>query len=159
VEYKAVALGSDEKEATKKLNDLAAEGWEYVGPLGNSLVAFKRARLTAQQAAAKQELAKWQGAWAGDQGEKMTIKGDQWVSSTPTFGPVAGTLKNIDVQEKMTLVDLVAEEGPTKGQTCKAIFRIEGDTLHYCGTYDATRPSEFKAEGNNVYIAWKRARK
>ena len=46
VEYKAVAIGADEKEATRKLNALAAEGWEYLGPLGNSLVAFKRSRLT-----------------------------------------------------------------------------------------------------------------
>jgi hypothetical protein len=44
VEYKAVALGTDEREATRKLNELAAQGWEYVGPLGNSLVAFRRAR-------------------------------------------------------------------------------------------------------------------
>jgi predicted nucleic acid-binding Zn-ribbon protein len=41
-EWKAVSLGADEKEATKKLNQLAAGGWEYVGPLTNGLVAFKR---------------------------------------------------------------------------------------------------------------------
>jgi hypothetical protein len=41
-EWKAVALGADEKEATKKLNELAADGWEYAGPLANGLVAFKR---------------------------------------------------------------------------------------------------------------------
>src|SRR4051795_11137824 len=74
VEYKAVAIGADEKGATRKLNELAAEGWEYVGPLGNSLVAFKRDP-------AKRELAKWQGEWAGDEGQKMTIHGDQWSSS------------------------------------------------------------------------------
>src|SRR5438105_464219 len=39
---KAVSLGADEKEVTKKLNELAADGWEYVGPLANGLVAFKR---------------------------------------------------------------------------------------------------------------------
>jgi hypothetical protein len=42
VEYKAVLFATDEREATRKLNELAAQGWEYVGPLGNSLVAFKR---------------------------------------------------------------------------------------------------------------------
>jgi len=152
VEYKAVAIGADEKGATRKLNELAAEGWEYVGPLGNSLVAFKRDP-------AKRELAKWQGEWAGDEGQKMTINGDQWSSSTPTFGPVSGTLKVIEVREKMTLVDLVVEAGPTSGQRCKVILRLDGDTLHYCGTYEATRPTEFKAEENNVHLAWKRVKK
>jgi hypothetical protein len=41
-QWKAVSLGVDEKEATKRLNDLAADGWEYVGPLANGMVAFKR---------------------------------------------------------------------------------------------------------------------
>jgi hypothetical protein len=41
-EWKAVTLGADEKEASKKLNELAAGGWEYAGPLTNGLVAFKR---------------------------------------------------------------------------------------------------------------------
>jgi uncharacterized protein (TIGR03067 family) len=109
-------------------------------------------------ATAKKELAAWQGEWAGAEGQKMTIKGDQWVSSTPTFGPVSGRLKDIEVGEKMTLVDLVVEKGPTQGQTCKAIFRLDGDTLHYCGTYGATHPTDFKMEGNFYYLAWKRAR-
>lgn len=109
-------------------------------------------------AAAKKELSKWQGDWSGAEGQKLAVQGDQWVSSTPTFGPVSGTLKNIDVREKMTLVDLVVEAGPTKGQTAKVIFRIDGDTLHYCGTYNAASPTEFKNVGNNVYIAWKRGK-
>jgi hypothetical protein len=41
-EFRAVSFGTDEKESTKKLNELAAAGWEYVGPLANSMVAFKR---------------------------------------------------------------------------------------------------------------------
>src|ERR1700736_4800460 len=41
-ELKAVSLGADEKESTKKLNELAADGWEYVGPLAHGMVAFKR---------------------------------------------------------------------------------------------------------------------
>jgi hypothetical protein len=52
-EYKAVALGADERQATRKLNELAAQGWEYVGPLGNALVAFKRAGTASPGVAAK----------------------------------------------------------------------------------------------------------
>lgn len=108
---------------------------------------------------ARKELAKWQGEWVGSEGQKMAIKGDQWVSSTPTFGPVSGTLAGIEVLEKKTLVDLVVENGPTKGQTCQAIFRLDGDTLYYCGSYGPTRPAEFKNEGVNVYLPWKRVKK
>lgn len=43
-EHKAVTFGNDEKENIKKLNDLAADGWEYVGPLTPNMVAFKRLR-------------------------------------------------------------------------------------------------------------------
>jgi hypothetical protein len=48
-ELKAVLFGTDEKEATKKLNDLSSEGWQYVGPLGNGLVAFRRHYLPKEQ--------------------------------------------------------------------------------------------------------------
>ena len=41
-QFKAVLIGTDERDATKRLNDLASEGWQYVGPLGNGLVAFRR---------------------------------------------------------------------------------------------------------------------
>jgi hypothetical protein len=40
-EYRAVAFQT-ENEGTNKLNELAAQGWIYVGPLSNGLVAFKR---------------------------------------------------------------------------------------------------------------------
>ena len=48
-EFKAVLFGTDEKEATKKLNDLASEGWQYFGPLSNGLVAFRRPYLPREQ--------------------------------------------------------------------------------------------------------------
>jgi hypothetical protein len=48
-EFKAVLIGTDEREATKKLNDLASQGWQYVGPLGNGLVAFRRPSVPREQ--------------------------------------------------------------------------------------------------------------
>src|SRR5262249_17391509 len=48
-EFKAVLFGADEKVATKKLTDLASEGWQYVGPLGNGLVAFRRPNVSKEQ--------------------------------------------------------------------------------------------------------------
>ena len=41
-EYKAVSFDLGEKQGTNKLNELTAEGWQYVGPLANGLVAFRR---------------------------------------------------------------------------------------------------------------------
>src|SRR5262245_36073011 len=74
-------------------------------------------------AAVQKELAKWQGEWVADEGQKLSIKGEQWTSGTPTFGPVVGKLHDIEVQEAMTRVNLVVEAGPTKGLTCRIIFR------------------------------------
>ena len=109
--------------------------------------------------AAKKELAKWEGTWEGEAGEKMTFKGDRWTSGTPTFGPVSGKVEVVEVRDKLTLVDLLTEEGETKGARVKAIVRVEGDTFHYCGTYGEVRPTEFKVSAKNVYYALKRAKK
>jgi hypothetical protein len=42
LEFKAVSLGADAAAATKTLNQLTAEGWHYVGPVGNGIVIFDR---------------------------------------------------------------------------------------------------------------------
>ena len=44
LEYKAVSFGGDATENTKILNDLAADGWHYVGRIGDDMVAFQRPR-------------------------------------------------------------------------------------------------------------------
>jgi hypothetical protein len=44
LEYRAVSFGSDATENTKILNELAADGWHYVGRVRNDMVAFKRPR-------------------------------------------------------------------------------------------------------------------
>jgi uncharacterized protein (TIGR03067 family) len=129
---------------------------EPVGPLGNGQVAFKRPAASAREIAAKKEMARWEGTWEGDAGEKLTFKGDRWTSSTPTFGPVAGKVKVVEVREKLTLVDLVTEEGETAGVTVKAILRLDGDTLEYSGTYGEMRPEEFKTSDGVAYYSLKR---
>lgn len=43
-EYKTVSFGGDEKENVKTLAALDADGWEYVGPITPTAVAFKRPR-------------------------------------------------------------------------------------------------------------------
>ena len=82
-EYLAVSLGADERAATKRLNQLAGDGWTYVGPLGYNLVAVKRA--LAQQA--PKETAEVRGL--------VTLDGKPLETGTITFlandgTPVAG---------------------------------------------------------------------
>lgn len=42
VEYKAVVFGTDAEANTKILNQLAADGWHYVGQIRSEMVAFHR---------------------------------------------------------------------------------------------------------------------
>jgi uncharacterized protein (TIGR03067 family) len=110
-------------------------------------------------AAAKTELAKWAGAWEESRGTTLYINGDRWSWTTKGAKPTYGnTIRIVAVQEKMTLADMVVgEEGPRKGKVVKAIFRLDGNTLHYCGTYDLPRPTAFvQGRGDPYYVDWKR---
>jgi hypothetical protein len=107
----------------------------------------------------KTELRSWQGAWKAEDGVWMKFSGERWSSATPTWGPVAGTIQVKDIRGKVWLADLAVDAGPTKGLTCKAIFRLDGDTLHYSGTYQVVRPTEFKAAVNAYSCAFKRVKK
>jgi uncharacterized protein (TIGR03067 family) len=108
---------------------------------------------------AKRELTKCEGSWEAPGDVKMTINGDRFTSSTPGTGPRNGKLVVIEVRERVTLVDFVVEEGDTKSQTAKGIWRLEGKTLHYCVSYGEARPTEFQTAGGNCYVAWKRVPK
>jgi uncharacterized protein (TIGR03067 family) len=107
----------------------------------------------------KAELKKWQGYWETKDGVWMKFTGERWSSGTPTFGPVAGTFQVQEIRGKLALADLLVDEGPTKGLTCKAIFRLDGDTLHYCGTYRGERPTTFKTVESGYSGSFKRVKK
>ncbi|HYT94317.1 MAG TPA: hypothetical protein VEL76_36720 [Gemmataceae bacterium] len=77
-EYRAVVFGPNAKNATKRLNELAAEGWQYVGPLGNNLVAFKR----AERPGAAGKLAEVSGT--------VTLDGKPIPAGAITFTPFDG---------------------------------------------------------------------
>ena len=57
----------------------------------------------------------------------------------------------------MSTGDLFVAEGPNKGQVCKAIFRLDGDSLRYSGSY-AARPNGFD-DGSGFQVVWKRVKK
>jgi uncharacterized protein (TIGR03067 family) len=112
--------------------------------------------------AAKNELATWEGIWEERGGTTLFIKGDRWSWTTKGMKPTyRNIIRIVQVQERMTLADLlVGEPGPSNGRTVKAIFRLDGDTLHYCGTYDLPRPTAFVKGGRDpYYFEWKRVKK
>jgi uncharacterized protein (TIGR03067 family) len=159
-EYKAVLMNADATSATKQLNELAAEGWELIGPLNDRLTAFKRPRLTPREIALQKELAKFEGEWeSGDQ--TLIIKRDRWRwGQTGKFTLEefdANRVRIVDAGERTTAVDLLVEEGDMKGQVCRAIFRLEGDVLRYCGSYGA-RPTGFD-DPSGYAVDWKRVKK
>ena len=135
--------------------------WFFLMVLLSATAGCQSNAVTTVDVSVRKELAKWEGDWETGHGATLTIKGDRWTSSAPGSAVVFGKLKVIEIRPTLTLADLVVEEGETKGQTCKMILRLEGDTLHECGTYSEARPTEFKStyENQNVCYAWKRTRK
>lgn len=105
------------------------------------------------------ELAKLEGTWMTGERVYLKLNGTRFSSGTPTFGPSSGKITIVEVGNEVTFADLVNEDGPLKGGTALAIFRRDGETLHACWTYTATRPTEFKNEGNNYCFTFKRMKK
>jgi uncharacterized protein (TIGR03067 family) len=120
---------------------------------------------TPQPEAAKRELAKWQGEWENELGDKLTIKGDQWswwswsAANAKSEQLTMHPLKIVEVRDKMTHVLLLSKGIDGKVLTCQAIFHLDGDTLHYCGTYKDGPPPEFATSPGYQYHAWKRPAK
>jgi len=114
-------------------------------------------------AAAKKELARWQGEWFGNGGQKLIIKGDRWVWGEPGPWQLEDAHKNrieiIEVGDEHVQADLILIDPAAGRKICRAIFRLGGDTLHYCGTYDPVHPTEFRTTANTFYVAWQRANK
>jgi uncharacterized protein (TIGR03067 family) len=158
-EYKAVSFGGDEKENTRKLNDLAGEGWEYVGPLGNGMVAFRRAVLSPRDAAAKKDREKLQGTWytvsisygdtntAEDKTDTITYEGDQFVQKRGGLVWQAGTFKIVDATSNPKQIDYVATEGEFKGAHWRSVYTLDGDDHQICSDDgNDNRPKEFSGK-------------
>jgi hypothetical protein len=105
------------------------------------------------------ELAKWAGFWKTPAGERMEIVGDRWSCGTPTSATYSGKIRIIDFGKTRIAADMSVEQGPTQGQIVRAIFRLDGDNLHYCGTYGAVRATEFKTDADYCAYAFKRSMK
>lgn len=93
IEYKAVYFGRSEGPITKKLNELAAQGWEYVGPLGERLVAFRRRPVVAQRLSI---VGKWQLRNAPEKGT-VEFTPDGGIRLAGTLEPFASFFDAVDI--------------------------------------------------------------
>jgi uncharacterized protein (TIGR03067 family) len=110
--------------------------------------------------AGEAELARWAGSWAGPTGSKLTIEGDRFVSAAPGDGSFRGVLRVVGFVGDTVEADLEIDLADGEVMTAKGIFRLDGDTLHYCGNDPGQpRPTEFKSDGTKYYVPWKRAKK
>jgi hypothetical protein len=105
---------------------------------------------------AARELAKWQGEWENADYGRLVIRGERW-SSFPKDGfEVASNIKIVEVAEEMTHVLLLSAGVDGKVRTIQTILRVEGNTLHNCGTIGSVRPTEFVNKPGYIYTQWKR---
>jgi hypothetical protein len=119
----------------------------------------KAVEAKSEVAAAKRELAKWQGEWENPDLGRLIINGDRW-SWQPKDGPeVVSTLKIVEVTDKMTHALLLNTGLDGKVRTVQTILRLDGDTLHNCGTVGPIRPTEFAHKTGYLYVQWKRVTK
>ena len=100
-----------------------------------------------------------QGMWQSDD-QVLIIKGNHWWWGQIDDLRPAEYDKNwftvVEVSEKLGKADLWVGLGGRKGQTCKAILRLDGNTLQYSGSYEA-RPIGFK-DGSGYDVEWKRVK-
>jgi uncharacterized protein (TIGR03067 family) len=172
-EYKAVQISDNVGTATKQLNELAADGWDYVGPLGNGLVAFRR---TPVDNVARKQIDRLQGTWTtvtsesdgqinreDRRVEKWTINGGRW--SVKLDGEVTqeGTYKIVEAGDKLVKVDFVVTDGYKQGDTWSAVYQLDGDKLKMNGCYLSESKVRAKSlttrDGDGYYVRTMRKEK
>jgi uncharacterized protein (TIGR03067 family) len=168
-EYKAVSFNVETAEATKILNDLNKDGWEYVGPLANGLVAFKRAAPSAADGAIKKEIERMQGTWTtvstevdGQQraeekkSERLTFTNNKWLLKIDGEISQEGTYKIVEAGAKFVKVDFFVTGGFKQGDTWISIMQIEGDKMKWTGCYvteNKARPKMLSTrEGDGYFL-------
>jgi uncharacterized protein (TIGR03067 family) len=165
-EYRAVSFPAEEKAATDKLNALSADGWEYVGPLAHSLVAFRRPQSPPRGVADR-----LQGTWArvsiqrGDRRfgasatDLLTFTGNRFEQRVDGTLKQAGTFSVVSADGDPIQIDLLCAEGPRKGTHYRCIARFEGDHLHLCtDDGDNARPKEFSGTAGFYRVAKRQKR-
>jgi uncharacterized protein (TIGR03067 family) len=157
-EYRAIAIPANEKTATQILNTLAGDRWEYVGPLGNTLVAFKRpVPPSTIERLAKPERDRLQGVWrvvSGKLNDGKKVEVDRL-----TFKDTKVTVTYKDGTNE-TLGYKIIPLGNPKGLDILAtnsvsacVYEFDGvDQLKICGNNGGPRPVEFGDGGFTLVL-------
>jgi uncharacterized protein (TIGR03067 family) len=145
-EVKAVAFGADEAANTKRLAELLAEGWEYVGPLGPGMVAFRRVPAPVAEPVVSKDLAALQGVWVTDRqmfnGERydpplettIVVTGNRYFRINGTEVLEDGVLQ-LSVVDGARRIDLKSLNGMWAGTTRLGHYRVDTETFKYHGPY------------------------
>src|SRR5262245_39828550 len=108
------------------------------------IVADVAARLLAPLA--KKEIEALQGTWIttsteaagapqGQDNFRHVITGDRWVCKQGEVVVQSGTIKVIEVSDKLVKIDFIVTEGFKNGDTWVGIYDRNGDMLKWCGGY------------------------
>jgi uncharacterized protein (TIGR03067 family) len=157
----------DHHLATRMLNQLAADGWEYVGPLPGQLMAFKRPiPPSVQQKLAEREVERLQGAWrvltARVDGKRDTdfdrvvFEQDRMVLRTRA-GKSDEWPYQVTVVGNQKALALLSGEPTARVIGPAMIFEFEGDGLKIAGNTEGPRPVDFN-EKSSFMLVLKRER-
>jgi uncharacterized protein (TIGR03067 family) len=122
----------------------------------------------AEEGGIKGDLKKMEGAWTMTSREgggrkataeelkkingKLVIKGHKYTFYFNGKAVTRGTIKLNSAKEPKAM-DLVASDGPLKGQAIKAIYRLKGDRMEACFPLpDAKRPRNFRTDKGSSQI-------
>lgn len=159
-ELKAVRFPDSEEAATLKLNELAGQGWQYVGPLGNGLVAFRRA------GSVNAASAPLQGDWEFLSYEKdgvvteykpehrltLSISGDDWAVTEQVRHRVEIAGRKLVFHGSNQGLPGFGLAGP-RGTVAFGMFELKSDSLTYCmspESLESTFASGFSPEERPV---------
>jgi len=141
----------------------AYEDWkktpEYLQWLKDTKQVARTQSARPEPDAAARELAKWQGEWENAEYGRLVIHGERWSSHPKDGFEVVSTIKIVEVTDAMTHLLLLSAGVDGKVRTIQTILRVDGDTLHNCGTFGSVRPAEFTNKPGCIYTQWNRVTK
>src|SRR5262249_5890704 len=92
---------------------------------------------------------------------KLGVQGGQYTIYFDGKKAGAGKVK-LDADKKPKQIDVVAEEGPTKGKTMLGIYELKGDDMRVCFAQPGKdRPTAFRTEkgSGQILLGYRRVEK
>jgi uncharacterized protein (TIGR03067 family) len=139
-DFKVVTFGTDEAANIERLAELAADGWEYVGPLNPGTVAFRK---VATKAAAR-DMAKLSGVWINVYTEQNGIRdtpdsrhvfvGNRYFVIDGETVTEDGTFV-IDVSGPVNKIDYKCVRGAYAGLTWRGVYELDGNPFRHFGPW------------------------